>query len=243
LGTIISSKVHENFAVAGNGVHQITVKDIGGPNHAVLHRKTVKFTRSQSYGVFVNTPAKHSTQAALFPVDAFGVEPGAQGSSSGVDHMEVWDGTTKLGDSPKGTSVRQWYSLPAGNHTLRVLNVTDVGQTVHENDVAITVSSARGVFVNSPANNSTWPTTSVPIKAYAYEQSGSSTPLVDHIEVWDDTHGVKLGESSTGVGVNSLYIDQKVTLPTAGTYRLAINDINANGYQPVHTTYVTVTVK
>jgi hypothetical protein len=243
LGTIVSSKVHENFAVAGNGLHQITVKDIVGPNHVVLHHKTVKFTRSQSYGVFVNTPAKHSTQAALFPVDAFGVEPGAEGSSSGVDHIEVWNGTTKLGDSPKGTSIRQWYSLSPGNHTLRVLNVTDAGQTLHEREAAISVSSGRGVFVNSPANNSTWPTTSVPVKAYAYEQSGSSTPLVDHIEVWDDTHGVKLGESSTGVGVNSLYIDQKVTLPKAGTYRLAINDVNANGYQPIHTTYVTVTVK
>jgi hypothetical protein len=243
LGTIVSSKVHENFAVAGDGLHQITVKDIGGPNKVVLHRETVGFTRSQSYGVFVNTPAKHSTQAELFPVDAFGVEPGAEGSNSGVDHLEVWNGTTKLGDSPKGTSIRQWYSLPSGNHTLRVLNVTDAGQTVHENDIAITVSPARGVFVNSPPNNSTWPTTSVPIKAYAYEQSGASTPLVDHIEVWDVTHGVKLGESNTGVGVNSLYIDQKVTLPKAGTYRLAINDVNANGYQSIHTTNVTVTVK
>ena len=243
LGMIVSNRVNQNFAVTGNGSHQITVKDIGGPKLAVLHRKTVKFTLSQNYGAFVNTPANNSTQAALFPVDAFGVEPGAQGSNSGVDHIEVWDGTTKLGDSPKGTSIHQWFSLPIGNHTLRVLNVTASGQTLHESDVAITVSSGLGVFVNSPANNSTWPTTSVPIKAYAYEQSGSSTPLVDHIEVWDDTHGVKLGESSTGVGVNSLYIDQKVTLPKPGTYRLAINDVDANGYQPVHTTYVNVTVK
>jgi hypothetical protein len=235
--------VHENFAVAGNGLHQITVEDIGGPSHAVLHRKTVSFTRSQSYGVFVNTPANHTTQAALFPMDAYGVEPGAEGSNSGVDHMEVWNGTTKLGDSPKGTSIRQWYSLPPGNHTLRVLNVNEAGQTVHESNVAITVSSGRGVFVNSPANNSTWPTTSVPVRAYAYEQSGSTTPLVDHIEVWDDTHGVKLGESTTGVGVNSLYNNQKITLPKAGTYRLAIKDVNASGYQPVHTTYLNVTVK
>jgi hypothetical protein len=243
LGTIVSNKVHENFTVVGNGVHQITVEDIGGPSHAVLHRKTVSFTRSQSYGVFVNTPANHSTQATLFPVDAYGVEPGAEGSNSGVDHMEVWNGTTKLGDSPRGTSIRQWYSLPPGNHTLRILDVTDAGQTLHESNVAITVSSGRGLFVNSPANNSTWPTTSVPVRAYAYEQSGSTTPLVDHIEVWDDTHRVKLGESSTGVGVNSLYIDQRITLPKAGTYRLAIKDVNANGYQAVHTTYVNITVK
>jgi hypothetical protein len=100
------------------------------------------------------------------------------------------------------------------------------------------------VFVNSPANNSTWPTTTVPINAYAYEQKGSSTPLVDHIEVWDNTHGVKLGQSVTGVGVNSVFINQTVKLPSAGTYQLAISGINPNnGYKAIHTAYVNVTVK
>jgi hypothetical protein len=97
--------------------------------------------------------------------------------------------------------------------------------------------------VNSPANNSTWPTTTVPIKAYAYEQNGSSTPLVDHIEVWDSTHGVKLGQSPVGLGLHSLFIDQTVTLPRAGTYQLAILDVDGNSYNRIHTTYVNVTVK
>jgi hypothetical protein len=84
----------------------------------------------------------------------------------------------------------------------------------------------------------------VPIGAYAHEQNGSSTPLVDHIEVWDNTHGVKLGQSATGVGVNSVFINQNVTLPGPGTYQLAIEDINPNnGYKPIHTTYVNVTIK
>jgi hypothetical protein len=55
---------------------------------------------------------------------------------------------------------------------------------------------------------------------------------------------VKLGESATGVGVNSVFINQSVKLPTAGTYQLAIEDINPNnGYRAIHTTYVNVTVK
>jgi hypothetical protein len=100
------------------------------------------------------------------------------------------------------------------------------------------------VFINSPANNSTWESTIIPINAYAYEQSGSSTPIVDHIEVWDNTHSVKLGETVNGVGGNSAFIDQNVTLPGAGTYQLAIEDINPNnGYKPIHVSYATVTVK
>jgi len=44
--------------------------------------------------------------------------------------------------------------------------------------------------------------------------------------------------------VNSVFINQTVTLPGAGTYQLAIEDINPNnGYKAIHTTYVTVTVK
>jgi hypothetical protein len=99
--------------------------------------------------------------------------------------------------------------------------------------------------VNSPANNSTWPTTTVAINAYAYEQNGLNTPLVDHIEVWDTTDGIKLGESVTGVGVNSVFINQTMILPKSGkTYQLAIDDINPNNnYQPIHTTYVNVTVQ
>ncbi|MGB2607123.1 MAG: hypothetical protein WBC78_26195, partial [Candidatus Sulfotelmatobacter sp.] len=135
-------------------------------------------------------------------------------------------------------------SFAPGKYTLTVKDATSGGQPLHEREVTLTVSSNPGVYVNSPANNSGWPTTTVPINAYAYEQNGVSTPLVDHIEVWDNTHGVKLGESPTGVGVNSVFINQNVTLPKAGTYQLAILDVNPNnGYKAIHTAYVTVTVK
>jgi hypothetical protein len=245
LGNVFSNTVLEAFPVSGSGTHQMTVQDIGGPpGYKILHREVTNYTESSSYGVFVNTPANNSIQAPLVPLSAFAVEAGAEDSSSGIDHIEVWNGNSKLGDSPRGTSIKQSYSLPPGHYTLTVEDVGSAGQRIHQSKVSFTVSSATGVFVNSPANNSTWSTTAIPINAYAYEQRGSNTPLIDHIEVWDTTHGIKLGESPTGVGVNSAFIDQTVRLPGTGTHQLAILDIDPNnGYKPVHTAYVKVTIK
>jgi len=204
----------------------------------------VTYNLSTSYGVVVDAPASGSTQATLFPLSALAVESAAPESSAGIDHIEVWNGDTKLGDSPKGTAISQWFSLPAGKYSLTVQDVSGAGQRIHENNVSVTVSGALGVYVNSPANNSTWSTTTIPINAYAYEQSGSNTPLIDHLEVWDTTQNLKLGESVTGVGVNSAFINQNVTLPGPGTYKLSILDVNPNnGYKAIHTAYVTVTVK
>jgi hypothetical protein len=245
LGNVYSKTMDEALRVSGNGAHQMTVQDIGGPSgNAILHKEVTHYLVSSSYGVFVNTPANHSTQATLFPLSAFAVEASAEESSSGIDHIEVWNGNTKLGDSPKGTSISQWYSLAAGNYTLTVQDVTRTGQHIHETNVSFTVSPDLGLYVNSPLNDSIWANTSVPISAYAYEQSGANTPLVDHIEVWDVTNGTKLAESPTGVGMNSVFIDQTVKLPKPGTYQLAIIDVNPNdGYKPVHTAHVNVTVR
>ena len=245
LGNVFSKSINQAYKVSGNGAHTMTVQDIGGaPAYPILHTEIANYTVSTSYGVFVNSPANNSTQATLVPFSAFAVEAGAEESSSGIDHLEVWNGNTKLGDSPKGTGISQWYSFAPGKYTLTVQDVSSAGQPLHKTNVSFTVSSSKGVFVNSPANNSTWPTTTVPINAYAYEQSGSSTPLVGQIQVWDNTHGVKLGESATGVGVNSVFMNQNVKLPSAGTYQLAIEDTNPNnGYKAIHTTYVNVTVK
>lgn len=245
LGNVFSKTIDQAFAVAGNGSHLITVQDIGAaPDCKILHKRATNFTESSNYGVFVKTPAGNSTQATLFPLNAFAVEEVPEQSSSGVDHIEVWNGSTKLGDSPKGSSISQWYSLPPGHYTLPVQDVSGTGQRTHESYVSFTVALSPGLYVNSPANSSTWSTTTVPINAYAYEQNAANTPLVDHIEVWDSTHGVKLGESPTGVGVNSAFINQNVTLPKPGSYQLAILDVNPNnGYKAIHTTYVNVTIE
>jgi hypothetical protein len=245
LGNVFSKTIDQAFTVSGNGLHQMTVEDIGAaPTYAVLHKEVTNYTVTSKYGVTINTPANGSNQATLFPLSAFAVEAGAEESSSGIDHIEVWNGTTKLGDSPKGTGISQWLSLAPGKYNLTVQDVTDTGQRLHESNVSFTVVSSLGVFVNSPKNNSTWSTRTIPINAYAFEQSGSRTPLVDHIEVWDNTHGVKLGQSPVGTGVNSVFVNQTVTVPAAGEYQLSILDVNPNnGYKSIHTALVNIKVK
>lgn len=244
LGNVFSKAVHQAFQVSGNGAHQLTVKDIGtAPSYKALHQQVSNYTVSPHYGVFVNTPASNSTQSRLVPVSAFAVESSAQESSSGIDHLEVWDGSTKLGDSPKGISINQSYTLEPGAHTLAIKDVTFAGITLHSSDVSFTVSEGTGVYVNSPANDSSWATANVPINAYAYEQTGSTTPLVDHLEIWDNTHGVKLEQSVTGVGVNSSFIDKNVALPGPGLYQLVVEDIDSNTYKPIHKTYVNIKVQ
>jgi Phosphoesterase family len=245
LGNIFSKTINQAWPAGGNGTHQITVQDIGSaPGYKVLHKEVTNYIESSTYGVFVNTPANDSTQATVFPLNAFAIEAAAERSASGIDHLEIWNGDIKLGDSPQASTISQWYSLAPGHYTLAVQDVSTTGERLHRAEVNFTVSSAPGIHVNTPANGSTWPTTTVPVNAYAHEQDGSNTPLVDHIEVWDNTHGIKLGESPTGVGVNSVFINQNVTLPKSGTYELAIMDINPNnGDKPIHTAYVNVTVK
>ncbi len=246
LGDVSGKNIAQAFAVSGNGLHQMTIEDIGpAPSYPILHREVTSYNESSSYGVFINTPVNNSTQAPLFPLSAFAVESAAAESSTGIDHLELWNGGTKIGDSPKGTSLNQWFTMAPGKYALTLEDVSSAGKSIHQSQINFTISNSPGVYVNSPANNSTWPTTTVPINAYAYEQNGAKTPLVDHIEVWDATDGKKLGESVTGVGVNSVFINQTVTLPKAGqSYRLAILDVNPNNdYQAIHTTYVNVTIK
>lgn len=246
LGDVTGKNINQAFPVSGNGLHQMTIEDIGpAPTYPILHREVTSYNESSTYGVFIATPANNSTQAPLFPLSALAVESAAAESSTGIDHLELWNGGTKIGDSPKGTTLNQWFTMAPGKYTLTLEDVSSAGKSIHQSQINFTISNSPGVYVNSPANNSTWPTTTVPINAYAYEQNGAKTPLVDHIEVWDTTDGKKLGESVTGVGVNSVFINQNVTLPKAGqSYRLAIMDINPNNdYQAIHTTYVNVTIK
>jgi hypothetical protein len=69
LGNVYSKTMDEALRVSGNGAHQMTVQDIGGPSgNAILHKEVTPYLVSSSYGVFVNTPANHSTQASLFPL-------------------------------------------------------------------------------------------------------------------------------------------------------------------------------
>src|SRR3984885_7505643 len=88
LGNVFSENFAQAFSVSGNGQHQMTVQDIGGaPGYLILHREITNYSVSSSYGISLNTPANGSTQAPLFPLNAFAVESGAEESSSGIDHL------------------------------------------------------------------------------------------------------------------------------------------------------------
>lgn len=233
LGNVFSTSINQRFTLP-TGTHQMTVQDIGpGPSYSVLHKVQVDFTVSGSNGVTITTPAAGSTQAPLLPLNAFAVE-----SSSVPHHLEIWDSGTKLGNSPLGTTVSQWFTVPTGAQQLTVKDVTSSNQVLHSTQVNVTVSGAAGVYVNSPANGSTQGT-SVLVNAYAYELT-SSSQLVDHMDVWDN--GVKLGNSPTGYGQTSLFINQTYTL-SSGAHQMTIEDIGPGpSFSVIHKTTVNFTV-
>src|SRR4029077_4384169 len=58
LGNVFAKTIDQAFAVSGNGLHQMTVEDIGGgPTYPVLHQEIMNYTISSTYGTFVSTPA------------------------------------------------------------------------------------------------------------------------------------------------------------------------------------------
>lgn len=242
LGNVPGTKVDQNFTLS-TGSHQLAIEDVSSGG-VTYHKEYTTVNVSSSDGAFITTPANNSAQAANvtpgtagFPVSAYAVE-----ASTPIDHLEVWDSVSgKLGDSPKGSTVNQWYGLAAGAHTLTIQDMTSNGTVIHKSTVSINVTATDGVYVNAPVNNSTQTGTTVHVNAYSSEYHSST--LIDHIEVWDNTHGIKLGNSPSGNGITSLYVDQDFTLTKGtGTYQLAISDIDTN-FNKVHTTYVTITVQ
>lgn len=241
LGNFPGSSMNQTFTFTA-GQHQLVVQDMSAGGVA-YHKEYSTVNVSSNNGVFITTPVNNSTQAANvtppgtsgFPLSAYAVE-----ATTPIDHLEVWDNGTKLGDSPKGSTINQWYAVAAGGHAITVQDMTSNGTVIHKSTFNITASSTDGVYVNSPVNNSTLTGTIVHVNAYSSEYLSST--LIDHMEVWDNTHNIKLGNSPSGNGITSLYVDQDFTLTKgSGTYQLAISDINTS-FAKVHTTYVTVTV-
>jgi Big-like domain-containing protein len=235
LANVFEPNVNQSFKLAA-GSHTMTVQDVGpAPNYAILHKQTVTFTVSSTNGVFITSPASSSTQASLFPVNAYAVEAGGN-----VDHLEVWADGSKLGDSPKGASISQWFnSLSNGTHQLTVEDVSSSSSVLHQTTIPVTISSSNNVYVNFPVKG-THKGTSVLVNAYAYEQKNSSQQ-VDHMEVWDN--GKKLGNSPGGYGVTSLFINQNFTLAT-GSHQLTVEDIGpAPNYPILHAATISVTVQ
>lgn len=246
LGNVFADNIDQVYNVSGNGAHQMTIQDIGpGSGNPILHKEVVNYTISSSDGMFVTAPASGSNQAVLFPVEAYGVE-----STADIDHIEVWCDGKKVGDSPKGSTISQWYTnysgspfsmLTPGTHQLTVEDVSTSG-VLHTSTFPITIVQQNNVYVNSPANNSTQ-STSVLVNAYGYEQV-SSTQQIDHMEVWDLFNGnsTKLGNSPEGYASSSTFINQTYTLP-AGSHQLTIQDVGPSPYPVLHKVILNITVQ
>lgn len=244
LGNVFSNSINQVFNVTGNGAHQMTVQDIGpGPNFPILHKLVTNYTISATDGVFVTAPAANANQGELFPVEAYSVE-----STNDIVRMEVWADGHKVGDSPLGSSISQWYSdklfsmLSPGSHQLTIQDVASGNVVLHKVTVPITVVAQNNVYVNSPANNSTQGT-NVLVNAYAWEQSGGSTQQVARLEVWDIFNGTstKLANSPLGYAGTSLFINQTFTLQP-GSHQLVVQDINPSN-AIIHKVTLNITVQ
>jgi len=208
-----TSTINQTFTLAP-GAHQLTVEDISTGTFQALHKTLVNITVSSGAGVVISSPITNSTTGTAVMVNASATESNAQ-----IYQLQVWDNTTgqKLGESPTGTStISQNFSLAAGTHQIIVEDLSaGTFQTLHKSSVTINVSTALGVTVLSPVNNST---VSGPVLVSAY--ANSSTPI-DHLEIWDETTGIKLGDSP-GTQVNTIY-----TLPP-GQHSIVVKAISSS---------------
>lgn len=218
------STIHQNFTLAV-GSHQMTVQDMSTGTFQVLHKTIVNFTVSAD-GVTINSPVAGSTTGSSVLVDASATESGAT-----IDHLEVWDNGTKLGNSPTGSTIHQTFVLSSGSHQMTVQDMsTGTFQVLHKSVVTFTVS-ADGVAINSPITGST-SGTQVLVNASATE-SGAS---IDHLEVWDNTTGQKLGDSPKGSTVNQSYN------LAVGQHQIIVQDMSTGTFQVLHKSNVTITV-
>src|SRR5579864_7105566 len=208
-----TSTINQTFTLAP-GAHQLTVEDISTGTFQALHKTLVNITVSSGAGVVISSPISNSTTGTAVMVNASATESSAQ-----IYQLQVWDNTTgqKLGESPTGTStISQNFSLAAGTHQIIVEDLSaGTFQTLHKSSVTINVSTALGVTVLSPVNNST---VSGPVLVSAY--ANSSTPI-DHLEIWDETTAIKLGDSP-GTQVNTIY-----TLPP-GQHSIVVKAISSS---------------
>jgi acid phosphatase len=219
------STIHQTF-VLSSGSHQMTVQDISTGTFTVLHKSIVNFTVSAD-GVTIISPVTGSTSGTQVLVNATATESGAT-----IDHLEVWDNTTgqKLGNSPQGSTVNQSYNLAAGQHQIIVQDMsTGTFQVLHKSSVTITVASTPGVTILAPAANSSQ---SSPVLISAYANSSTS---IDHLEIWDDTTGTKLGNSA------GTEVDASFHL-ASGTHTLIVQSMSAGTFQVLNKSQVTITV-
>jgi hypothetical protein len=224
-----SSTLQQTLTLAP-GMHQLVIEDISAGNFQVLHKALVTLT-VRADGVNILSPAPNSASGPLVQVSASAIETAAQ-----IYQLQVWDNTTgqKLGESLPGTSsINQSYSLAAGTHQIIVEDIsTGTFQTLHKSAVNVTVL-ADGVLITSPLNNST-SGQQVTVSASGRE----SAAQIWQLQVWDNTTGIKLGESAAGAST----INQTFTL-APGTHQIVVEDLSAGTFQALHKAIVFIQVQ
>lgn len=221
-----TSTINQTYTLAP-GAYQLSVLDISTGTYVVLHEVLVNITVALTDGVIITAPIANSTSGTQVLVSASATESSAQ-----IYQLQVWDDSAgqKLGVSPAGTStISQTYSLSPGTHTLVVLDIsTETYQVLHKASVTINVASSLGVSMLSPASGST---VSGPVLVSAYANSSTT---IDHMEVWDETTGTKLGDSP-GTQVHTIY-----TLPP-GQHKITVQAVTGSS-QIVATSQADLTV-
>ena len=106
---------------------------------------------SQAFGVTVSSPSNGSTVGS--PVH-FVAKAGSTSCSKGVASMGIYKAPGDLAYSVNGTSLDTYLSLSPGTYYTTVQQWDYCGGSSKAN-ITVTVGSATGVYVSSPANNST----------------------------------------------------------------------------------------
>ena len=212
------------------GTHQLIIEDIAAGNFQTLHQALVTIT-AQTDGVNIASPVANATSGPGVLVSASATE-----SAAHIYHLQVWDDTTgqKLGETAPGSSaINQTFSLAPGTHQLVIEDIsTGTFQALHKSAVNITVL-ADGVSILSPLANSI-SGQQIVVSASARESAAS----IYQLQIWDNTTGKKLGESSPGTST----INQTFLL-SPGTHQIIVEDICTGTFQPLHQASVIANVK
>lgn len=181
--------------------------------------------------VNVTAPAQNATTGIRFSLSASATE-----STAKIYQLQVWDKTTgqKLAESAPGTTgIQQTLVVSPGTHQVVVEDIAAGNfQVLHKALLSVTVR-ADGINIASPLANST-SGPAVPVSASATE----STAQIYQLQVWDNTTGQKLGESTPGTST----ISQTFAL-AAGSHQLIVEDISTGTFQSLHKALVEVTVQ
>jgi hypothetical protein len=171
-------------------------------------------------GVTVTSPSEDDQLIDPITVVASATE------SFSINQLQVWDNGTKLGWYP-GSSIRESYTLDAGQHEMTVEDMDDSFRVVHRTWVHFQILGSSGVQVTVPANDAD---VSSPVRIVASATAGVS---INQIQVWEGA--AKLG------WYPGTRIDVKFPLD-AGQHTITVEDMDQR-FRVIDRTNIRFTVR